>query len=189
MQNNPFRNLKQQVQKYEIPSQELRERFEAFVTNRKRVTRLAFTQAIYLYQFLKDADDIAGKTPQAIGRNLLATMVMMYKTIFYADRYGDTRKTQKLDEKFLHSVIQNTIQSLPSIDAKIQKFLKSPWKVDTLDAVVLAILRCATYELLLNTKVGKKIITSEYTNLAHAFFTGHEIGFVNAVLDSISNDI
>ena len=35
----------------------------------------------------------------------------------------------------------------------------------------------------------KKIVTSEYTNLTHAFFDGPEIGFVNAILDKISHNL
>lgn len=186
---NPFRSVKQHVERHEIPPEEMRARFEAFITNRKRVTRLAFVQALFLFQFMKESGETTGKTAQALGRNILATMVGFYKNIFYVGRYGDTRKTQKLDEKFLHSVIQNTIESIPVIDATIQKFLKNPWKVETLDKTVAAILRAGTYELLFNTKVESKIVISEYTNLSHAFFDGPEIGFVNAILDKISQNV
>lgn len=142
-----------------------------------------------MYQFLKDNGETNGKSIQMIGRHILATMVYFYKNIFYADRYGTTRKTQKLDEKFLHSVLQNTIESLPQIDLHVQRFLKHPWRIETLDGTIAAILRCGTYELMFNTKVDMKIITSEYTNLTHAFFDGSEIGFVNAMLDKISHNI
>lgn len=189
MHNNPFRLVGQAVANQGLPPEEMRSRFEAFVTNRKRVTRLAFVQAIFLFESMRESGETEGKTPQAIGRNILATMVYFYKTIFYVGRYGDTRKTQKLDEKFLHSVIQNTIESIPAIDSTIQRFLKHPWRVETLDKTIIGILRAGTYELLFNTKVQKKIITSEYTNLTHAFFDGPEIGFVNAILDKISQNV
>ena len=189
MQQNPFRGLRQQVEKQELPAEEMRARFETFITNRKRVTRLAFVQSLFLYQQLKESGEIEGKTPQTIGRYILSIMVYFYKAIFYADRYGTTRKTQKLDEKFLHSVIQNTIESMPAIDTTIQRFLKTPWKIETLDNTVAAILRAGTYELLFNAKVESKIVTSEYTNLTHAFFDGPEIGFVNAILDKISHNL
>jgi transcription termination factor NusB len=84
---------------------------------------------------------------------------------------------------------QNTIESMPAIDTTIQRFLKTPWKIETLDNTVAAILRAGTYELLFNAKVESKIITSEYTNLTHAFFDGPEIGFVNAILDKISHNL
>ncbi|MFT4967644.1 MAG: transcription antitermination factor NusB [Candidatus Deianiraeaceae bacterium] len=187
--NNPFKSIKENIQRQVLPPEEMRARFEAFITNRKRITRLAFVQALFLFQHMKNNNEIDGKTPQQIGRNILATMVDFYKNIFYAERYGTTRKTQKLDEKFLHSVIQNTIESIPAIDTAIQRFLKSPWKIETLDNNVVAILRAGTYELLFNAKVQSKIITSEYTNLTHAFFDGHEIGFVNAILDKISHNV
>lgn len=186
---NPFRSIRQHAEKQELPPEEMRARFETFITNRKRVTRLAFVQALFLFQFMKENGETTGKTPQAIGRNILGNIVGFYKNVFYVGRYGDTRKTQKLDEKFLHSVIQNTIESIPAIDTTIQKFLKNPWKVETLDRTVAAILRAGTYELLFNTKVEAKIIISEYTNLSHAFFDGPEIGFVNAILDKISQNV
>ena len=186
---NPFKSIRQQVEKNEIPPEEMRSRFETFITNRKRVTRLAFVQSIFLYNSMLISGETEGKTPQAIGRNILATIVYFYKTVFYADRYGDTRKTQKLDEKFLHSVIQNTIESMPAIDATVQGFLKYPWKMETLDGTIAAILRCGTYELMFNGKVEPKIVMSEYTNLTHAFFDGPEIGFINALLDKISHNI
>lgn len=189
MQTNSFNSINQIVQNSTIPPEEMRVRFESFVTNRKRVTRLAFVQSLFLFQSMKETGETANKTSQAIGRNILSTMVYFYKTVFYVGRYGDTRKTQKLDEKFLHSVIQNTIESIPAIDSTIQRFLKHPWKVETLDKTITGILRAGTYELLFNTKVQKKIITSEYTNLTHAFFDGPEIGFVNAILDKISQNV
>ena len=189
MQNNPFRSLNQEVNRQNLPPEEMRSRFETFITNRKRVTRLAFVQAIFLYQSMQENGDFEGKNLQSTSRNVLITMVNFYKTIFYVGRYGDTRKTQKLDEKFLHSVIQNTIESISEIDYKIQKFLKSPWQVSGLDKTVAAILRCGVYELIFNSKVGGKIIASEYTNIAHAFFDGPEIGFVNAILDKISHNV
>lgn len=189
MNPNPFRSIRNQVEKSGLPPEEMRSRFETFITNRKRVTRLAFVQSIFLYSTMLESGETEGKTPQAIGRNILATIVYFYKTVFYADRYGDTRKTQKLDEKFLHSVIQNTIETIPAIDATIQRFLKHPWKMNTLDGTIAAILRCGTYELMFNSKVEAKIIMSEYTNLTHAFFDGPEIGFINAILDKISQNI
>jgi N utilization substance protein B len=186
---NPFKSINQKAEQQSLPPEELRARFETFITNRKRVTRLAFVQGIAMYQSLHTLGDTNGKSIQMLARHILVTMVYFYKNIFYAERYGTTRKTQKLDEKFLHSVLQNTIESLPQIDLNIQKFLKHPWKIETLDSTIAALLRCGTYELMFNPKVDMKIVTSEYTNLTHAFFDGPEIGFVNAMLDKISHNI
>jgi len=149
---NPFKSIRQQVEKNEIPPEEMRSRFETFITNRKRVTRLAFVQSIFLYNSMLISGETEGKTPQAIGRNILATIVYFYKTVFYADS-------------------------------------KHPWKMETLDGTIAAILRCGTYELMFNGKVEPKIVMSEYTNLTHAFFDGPEIGFINALLDKISHNI
>jgi hypothetical protein len=86
MNPNPFRSIKQQVEKSGLPPEEMRSRFETFITNRKRVTRLAFVQSIFLYNTMLASGETEGKTPQATGRNILATIVYFYKTVFYADR-------------------------------------------------------------------------------------------------------
>ena len=48
-----------------------------------------------------------------------------------------------------------------------------------------AVLLCGAYELLAHQDVDFPIIISSYMDVAKAFFTGHEPGLINGVLDSI----
>ena len=48
-----------------------------------------------------------------------------------------------------------------------------------------SVLLCGTYELLSHQDIDFPIIISGYVDVAKAFFTGHEPGLVNGILDSV----
>lgn len=48
-----------------------------------------------------------------------------------------------------------------------------------------SVLLCGAYELLSHQDIDSPIIISSYVDVAKAFFTGHEPGLINGVLDSI----
>ena len=49
-----------------------------------------------------------------------------------------------------------------------------------------AILRAGAFELTTRPDVPIKVVISEYVDIAHAFYAGHESKLVNAVLDRIA---
>lgn len=72
-----------------------------------------------------------------------------------------------------------------SIDHIIIKSLPDEWPFKRLDPVIVMLLRCGVYELLNFPDIATPIIISEYLDIAHAFYDGKEIGFINGILDAL----
>lgn len=53
------------------------------------------------------------------------------------------------------------------------------------EPLLMAVLLCGSYELLSRHDIDFPLIISSYVDVAKAFFTGHEPGLVNGVLDSV----
>ena len=64
--------------------------------------------------------------------------------------------------------------------------LSQNWKLERVDSILRAILRCAVFELVARRDVPAKVVIDEYVAVAGAFFGGDEPGFVNAALDTIA---
>lgn len=167
-------------------------KFEAFLTYRKRITRLSIVQSLYIYETFLLTDSAVSSVmfvnpvPQNIN-GIVRSIVGFYKEVFFEDgTYGTNIKNRKLDEIFLTNIVGGVLQNIMEIDSHIKRFLKTNWTVYGLDAVVRCILRCGVYELLYEHNTERKIIVSEYVNLVRSFYNGPEVGFVNAILDNIS---
>jgi transcription antitermination factor NusB len=171
-----------------------KERFEQFLTYRKRLTRLAFVQCSYIYEtsYLVDAEAkndslITNKSSDPI--SIVRSVIYVYKNIFFPGRYGAIDKRKKLEERFLFQSLSLLINSVHEVDNYIKNNLKQGWTVYRLNPLIRAILRCGTYELLHGMPKDCKIIVNEYVGVATAFFEDQKIGFVNGVLDSINKQI
>ena len=57
------------------------------------------------------------------------------------------------------------------------------------DASIGAILRAGTFELVHRADVPPRVIISEYTAIAYAFFTGKEPGLANGVLNHLAHTL
>ena len=72
------------------------------------------------------------------------------------------------------------------IDRAIAGSLSENWKLERVDSILRAILRCAVFELVARRDVPAKVVIDEYVAVAGAFFGGDEPGFVNGALDTIA---
>jgi len=72
------------------------------------------------------------------------------------------------------------------IDRSIAAVLSEKWKLERVDSILRAILRCAVFELVARRDVPAKVVIDEYVAVAGAFFGGDEPGFVNGALDTIA---
>ena len=75
------------------------------------------------------------------------------------------------------------------IDRLIAERLDKDRLLERLEAILRAILRAGTYELVARPDVPARVIISEYLDVAHAFFAGSEPGFANGVLDRLAHDL
>lgn len=90
---------------------------------------------------------------------------------------------------FFDDIVSGVDARRDEIDELLQSKLADGWKVERLDKTMVQILRCGAYELLARADVSKKIVISEYIDVAHAFFDEKEAKFVNGVLDSVGKAV
>lgn len=99
------------------------------------------------------------------------------------DHYADA------EVDFFDDIVSGVDARRDEIDELLQSKLAEGWKIARLDKTMVQILRCGTYELLARADVSKKIVISEYIDVAHAFFDDKEAKFVNGVLDGVGKQI
>jgi N utilization substance protein B len=103
---------------------------------------------------------------------------------FIEHRFGELPAVP--DEGFFISVVQGVPPHQVEIDRAIAGSLSEKWKLERVDSILRAILRCGVYELVARRDVPAKVVIDEYVAVAGAFFGGDEPGFVNAALDTIA---
>ena len=75
------------------------------------------------------------------------------------------------------------------IDPMLESSLAEGWRLERVEQTLRAILRAGAYELTARTDVPTAVIINEYVNVAHAFFSGSEPGFVNGILDRLAGHL
>jgi transcription antitermination protein NusB len=108
---------------------------------------------------------------------------------FTEHRFGRARDGSPAAEPDLahfERVVRGVISRQTDVDHAINGSLKSGWTLERIDATARAILRAGTYEVLACDDVPPRVILNEYVEIAHAFFSGDEPGFINGVLDHIA---
>ncbi|MDI9408949.1 MAG: transcription antitermination factor NusB [Candidatus Pacebacteria bacterium] len=93
------------------------------------------------------------------------------------------------DREFFHYLVREVIAKLPEIDAIIIAELPKDWPMTRLDAVLRALMRVATAELLTRGDIPPLVTISEFVDIAHSFFSGKEPGLVHNMLDRIGHAI
>jgi len=101
----------------------------------------------------------------------------------FSDEILEEDKIRNRQREFSHNLFDGTIQNLKLIDTEIQKYLKD-WDYNTIGKVEKAILRLATYEIMIE-KTDKRIIINEAIELAKALADDKSPKFINAVLDAV----
>lgn len=81
-------------------------------------------------------------------------------------------------------IIKLIWQNLKLIDPQIAKSAPE-WPLSRINPVDLAILRLATWELVIDKSTPVRVIIDESVELAHEFGSDHSSGFINGVLGNI----
>lgn len=84
--------------------------------------------------------------------------------------------------------ISPIVFSLSDIDAKIAKAAPE-WPIDKIARIDLAVLRLASYELLVDKSQPPKVIIDEAIELAKSYGNENSSKFINGVLGSILKEI
>ena len=100
---------------------------------------------------------------------------------------GDAAEAVAPDRAHLGAVVRGAIERQVDIDRMIEGALNKGWTLLRLEALLRAILRCGTYELLALSDVPPKVVINEYVDVAKAFYAGSEPSLVNGILDRLAH--
>jgi N utilization substance protein B len=89
------------------------------------------------------------------------------------------------DATFFSEVLHGVVRRQRDIDPMVHEQLAAGWRLVRVDAILRAILRAGTFELLERPDVPARVAINEYINVAKAFFDEEEPRVVNGVLDKI----
>ncbi len=90
------------------------------------------------------------------------------------------------DAEHFARVLRGVVHRQREIDPMVDRQLAEGWRLVRVDAILRAILRAGSMELLEFPDVPARVIISEYVDVAHDFFEGDEPRVVNGVLDQIA---
>lgn len=140
---------------------------------RRTAARLAAVQALYQIE-------VAGATPaNAVGEFLR----------HHLGREGEGEDFGAADEHLFADLVEGTCARREELDRAISAALTPDWPLERLEITLRAILRAGAYELLARPEVPARVAITEYVDIAHAFFSGKEPGFVNGVLDRLARTL
>ena len=92
-------------------------------------------------------------------------------------------------KKFIKDVVMGTLERSELIEETINKHLSKDIDLKKTDKLLKIILFAAVFELLFKHNNPKKVIINEYLLASEYFLEKVQIGYLNAILDKISNDI
>ena len=105
----------------------------------------------------------------------------------FSDEILEEDKIRNKQREFSHQLFEGTVSNLEIVDTAVKKHLKD-WDYKSIGKVEKAILRLATYEILIE-KTDKRIIINEAIELAKELADEKAPRFINAVLDSLGKEI
>ncbi|MGZ5931550.1 MAG: transcription antitermination factor NusB [Rhizomicrobium sp.] len=137
----------------------------------RRASRLAAVQAIYQME-------LTGVDAEAVASEFIEHRF---------EHEPEMKEAGPGDEEFFCAIVRGVPQHQVEIDRSIAKCLAADWRLERVDSILRAILRAGAYELIARRDVPAKVVIDEYLEISHAFFSGDEPGFVNAVLDKLAH--
>jgi len=105
----------------------------------------------------------------------------------FSDEILEEDKIRNRQREFSHRLFDGTVSNLKTVDTAVQKHLRD-WDYKSIGKVEKAILRLATYEILIE-KTDKRIIINEAIELAKELADEKAPRFINAVLDSLGKEV
>jgi transcription termination factor NusB len=139
--------------------------------SKREVTRLFATMASYVIKY------------EYMGKFDALMYVMQQKD--WQSELEEPGTFPKIDELFMVELIDGVEKNLNAIHQLIKANIRNKSiSLDEMDKLVLSILELACYEMI-GTDIDKKIIIKQYIFIASCFFNKHEIGMINAILDTI----
>jgi transcription antitermination protein NusB len=136
----------------------------------RAAARLAAVQALYQME-------VSGKG--------LAETQAEFET-FWIGNEIEGAQYNEAETAFFRDILAGMLAEQGPIDRAIDRTLAKGWPLARVDAVMRAILRAGSYELLRRKDVPARVVIKEYVDVAGAFFERDEAGMINAVLDTLA---
>ncbi len=141
--------------------------------SRRAAARLAIVQALYQMD---------------IARTNLADLLAEYQA-WRLGRELEGEQYREADQDFFRDVVAGVVREQRTLDPRIDETLPQDWPLRRLDAIVRAILRAGTFELMFRPDVPARAAINEYLDVTRAFFETEEPRLVNGVLDRIAKQV
>ncbi len=90
---------------------------------------------------------------------------------------------------FFDDIVKGVDARRVEIDTLVADNLATGWTVERIDRPLRQILRAGTYELLARPDIPVGSVINEYLDVADAFYSTKEKGFVNGVLDAVAKHV
>lgn len=100
----------------------------------------------------------------------------------------DMKISNEKTQKEITEKTENLIEHLDEIDEQISAHTNA-WNLERLGKAELSILRLATYEILLDEQVPRKVAINEAVELAKKYCNEKAAPFINGVLSKIGQDM
>jgi transcription antitermination protein NusB len=143
-------------------------------SRRRSVARLLAVQALYQLELSRESD------PEKVVREFT---LYRFGHEIEGDQYGEA------DPVLFSDIVCGVAADRERLDATISSVLTEEWPLYRLDAVLRAILHAGAYELVHRRDIPPRVSISEYTTVAHAFFSDKEPGLANGVLDKLGRTL
>ena len=111
----------------------------------------------------------------------------IYNSLMNPDTEIEYPKNQY--KKFIKDVVSGTIERSEFIEETIKQHLSNDINLMKTDKILKIILFAAIFELMFKHNNPKKVIISEYLLASEYFLEKVQIGYLNAILDKISDAI
>lgn len=139
----------------------------------RRAARLAAVQALYQME-------LSGASSEAVAQDLLDGRLPL-------DESGPI--DQDADIVLFRTIVEGAVAQQGPVDTMIARKLAEGWRLERLDSVARAILRAGVVELWRRSDIPTAVVIDEYVEIAKAFFSGPEPGFINGALDGCAKAI
>ena len=109
----------------------------------------------------------------------------LYNSLMNPDALIEYPKSQY--KKFIKDVVSGTLERSELIEETINNHLADDINLKKTDKLLKIILFAAIFELMFKHNNPKKVVISEYLLASEFFLEKVQIGYLNAILDKISN--
>jgi N utilization substance protein B len=120
------------------------------------------------------------------GRGVLEAMAEF--EAFWIGKEVEDVELPKAEIAFFRDLLNGIVREQRLVDRTVDAVLAAGWPLKRIEAVVRAILRAGTYELVFRKDVPARAVISEYVAVTRAFYQGDEVGMINAVLDRTARE-